>query len=91
MSGIRRSSRTTSGRSRSIASSAASPAFGFADQLEAAVEPDRAAHAASEHGTVVDDQDADGAGAAGRLAQLTPSSRRSGIASQSLRPRLPPR
>ncbi len=41
-------------------------AFGFADQLEAVVEPDRAAHAASEHGTVVDDQDADGAGAPGR-------------------------
>ena len=39
-------------------------AVGFADQLEAAVEPDRAGHAAPEHGTVVDDQDADGAGAA---------------------------
>ena len=67
MSGIRRSSSTTSGRSRSIASSAASPAVGFADELEAVVEPDRAGHAAPEHGTVVDDQDADGAGAAGHL------------------------
>ena len=37
---------------------------GFADQLEAAVEPDRAGHAASEHRAVVDDEDADGAGAA---------------------------
>ena len=66
-------------------------AVGFADELEAVVEPDRAAHAAPEHGTVVDDQDADGAGAAGYVPQLTPSSRSSGIASQSIRPRLPPR
>ena len=65
MSGIRRSSSTTSGRSRSMASSAASPAVGLADELEAAVEPHRAGHAAPEHRAVVDDQDADGAGAAG--------------------------
>jgi hypothetical protein len=39
-------------------------ARGFADQLEAVVEPHRAAHATPEHGTVVDDQDANGAGAA---------------------------
>ena len=40
-------------------------AVGLAEELEAAVDADRAAHAAPEHGTVIDDQDADGAGAAG--------------------------
>ena len=42
-------------------------AVGLTDELEAAVEPDRAAHAAPEDATVVDDQDADGAGAASGL------------------------
>ena len=50
-----------------MASSAACAAVGLADELEAGVDPHRAAHAAPEDGAVVDDQDADGAGAAGCL------------------------
>jgi hypothetical protein len=42
-------------------------AVGLPEELEAAVQADRAAHAAPVHGTVIHDQDADGAGAAGRL------------------------
>ena len=39
----------------------------LADELEAGVDPHGAAHAAPEDRAVVDDQDADGAGAAGCL------------------------
>ena len=67
MSGMRRSSSTTSGRRRSMASSAASPPSASPIELEAGVDPHRAAHAAPEHRAVVDDQDADGARAAGCL------------------------
>ena len=40
---------------------------GLADELEPGMDPHRAAHAAAEHRAVVDDQDADGARAAGYL------------------------
>ena len=89
-SGMRRSSRTTSGRSAPMASSAASPPSASPTSSRPAY-PHRAPHPAPEHGAVVDDQDADGARAAGylRADSVDPPS---GRASQSIaRPRLPPR
>ena len=67
MSGIRRSSSTTSGRRRSIASSAASPPSASPTSSRPVWTRTARPMPRLNTGTVVDDQDADGAGAADRF------------------------